>query len=202
MAKLTTDARNKLKSSSFALPGRRFPVPDKAHAANAKARATQGVNKGTLSPAQAATVRRRANAVLTGVTQDLNAADLGKRAVARANGSDNRNPKTPYQEDINSWKSNPTTGRTKSMPDSSGGKGRADDTGVGTNYKSQPKYGGTQAESSNKKAAVKVSGGTPETGKNFKNQEKLGGTGMGNGGKRYANGSSSHDSMKTMIRDH
>jgi hypothetical protein len=64
MAELTTKGRNSLASSVFALPGRRFPVNDRAHAANAKARATQGVKAGTLSPEQAAIVRRKANAKL------------------------------------------------------------------------------------------------------------------------------------------
>ena len=66
MAKLTSNSRNALADSVFALPGRRFPIPDKSHAANAKARATQGVKAGTLSPAQAATVRAKANRKLKG----------------------------------------------------------------------------------------------------------------------------------------
>jgi hypothetical protein len=64
MAVLSTKARNKMPPSKFALPGGRFPVPDKPHAANAKARATQGLAKGTLSPADAAKVRHKANVVL------------------------------------------------------------------------------------------------------------------------------------------
>ena len=64
MAELTTKARKAIPASKFALPGGRFPVEDKAHAANAKARATQGLAKGTLSPADAAKVRHRADAVL------------------------------------------------------------------------------------------------------------------------------------------
>ena len=64
MAVLTTKARKNMAASKFALPGGRFPVPDKAHAANAKARATQGVAKGTLSPEDAAKVRHKANQVL------------------------------------------------------------------------------------------------------------------------------------------
>jgi hypothetical protein len=64
MAVLTTKARNKMPASKFALPGGRFPVPDKAHAANAKARATQMVAKGKLSPASAAKIRHKANVVL------------------------------------------------------------------------------------------------------------------------------------------
>jgi hypothetical protein len=47
-----------------------------------------------------------------------------------------------------------------------------------------------------------VSGGTEQTGKNFKGQAKFGGTASGNGGTRYANGSGSHDNMRTVIRDH
>ena len=64
--KLTTVMRKAIPASKFALPGGRFPVPDKAHAAVAKSYASQMENKGTLSPAQAATVRRKANKVLGG----------------------------------------------------------------------------------------------------------------------------------------
>lgn len=41
MAKLTTKARKAIATSSFALPGRRYPIEDRAHAANAKARVSQ-----------------------------------------------------------------------------------------------------------------------------------------------------------------
>jgi hypothetical protein len=41
MAKLTSAERNKLPASSFGGPHRSYPMPDKAHAANAKARASQ-----------------------------------------------------------------------------------------------------------------------------------------------------------------
>ena len=65
MAVLTTKARKHLKPGTFGLPGKKaYPMPDKGHAANAKARATQGLAKGTLTPAEAATVRHKANAVL------------------------------------------------------------------------------------------------------------------------------------------
>ena len=64
MAKLTTAQRKAMPADQFALPGGRFPVEDKPHARNALARASQGVNAGTLSPGEAATVRRKANAVL------------------------------------------------------------------------------------------------------------------------------------------
>jgi hypothetical protein len=41
MAKLTAKARNALPDSSFAGPNRSYPIQDKAHARNAKARAAQ-----------------------------------------------------------------------------------------------------------------------------------------------------------------
>jgi len=41
MAKLTTEARKKLDSDVFALPDRRYPIPDEAHARNALARVSQ-----------------------------------------------------------------------------------------------------------------------------------------------------------------
>lgn len=64
MAKLTSKGRSELSDAAFALPGRRFPIPDKSHARNALARASEGVNNHTLSAAQAAEVRRKANAKL------------------------------------------------------------------------------------------------------------------------------------------
>jgi len=64
MAKLTSARRNKLPASAFAGPGRSYPVNDRAHAANAKARATQMVNAGKLSPATAAKIKAKANRVL------------------------------------------------------------------------------------------------------------------------------------------
>lgn len=64
MARLTAKARKKLPKSKFAGPGRSYPIPDRSHAANAKARATQMVNRGILSPATAARIKARANNVL------------------------------------------------------------------------------------------------------------------------------------------
>lgn len=67
MAKLTTKRRNKLPKSAFGLPGREaYPMPDKAHAANAKARATQMYNKGKLSKSGLAQIRAKANKILKG----------------------------------------------------------------------------------------------------------------------------------------
>ena len=65
MAKLKAATRSALPASKFGLPGKRaFPVNDRSHAANAKARATQGVEAGTLSASQAAKIRSKANKVL------------------------------------------------------------------------------------------------------------------------------------------
>jgi hypothetical protein len=65
MAELKTSTRNKLPASKFALPGRRaYPITDRAHAQNAKARATQMVSKGKLSPASAAKIRKKADRLL------------------------------------------------------------------------------------------------------------------------------------------
>jgi len=65
MAVLKAKARKKLKKSTFGLPGqRKYPMPDRAHAANAKARATQMVKRGKLSSSAAAKIRAKANRIL------------------------------------------------------------------------------------------------------------------------------------------
>lgn len=64
MAKLTSSARNKLPKSKFAGPDKSYPIPDKSHAANAKARATQMVGKGKLSSSTASKIKAAANKVL------------------------------------------------------------------------------------------------------------------------------------------
>lgn len=64
MAKLTTDKRKKLAKSEFAGPDRSYPIPDKKHAANAKARATQAVNAGRMSKTEKEHIDAKANAKL------------------------------------------------------------------------------------------------------------------------------------------
>lgn len=65
MAKLTAKQRNKLPKSDFGLSGsEKYPVNDKAHAANAKARASQQVKKGNLSPSSKAKIDAKDNRVL------------------------------------------------------------------------------------------------------------------------------------------
>lgn len=65
MAKLHKGVRDLLPKRVFGLPGsRKYPMPDRSHAANAKARATQMVNKGKLSSSSAAKIRAKANRIL------------------------------------------------------------------------------------------------------------------------------------------
>jgi hypothetical protein len=65
MAKLLAKARDKLSKKEFGEPKeRKYPIPDKSHAANAKARATQMVDKGKLSEGEADKIKAKANKVL------------------------------------------------------------------------------------------------------------------------------------------
>jgi hypothetical protein len=59
MSTLTTKERNAMPASEFGGPGRSYPMPDRAHAANAKARASQ-----FASPEVKAEVFAKANAIL------------------------------------------------------------------------------------------------------------------------------------------
>lgn len=83
MAQLTEKARKALPSSEFGDPAqRKYPMPDKAHAANAKARATQMVRKGKLSQAEAAKIKAKANRILGGNEDRL------RQAIRRAMGDE------------------------------------------------------------------------------------------------------------------
>ncbi len=65
MTKLTTNERERLSRSKFALPDeKRFPIEDKAHARNAKARAAQAEKAGHLSAKDKKTVDAKADTVL------------------------------------------------------------------------------------------------------------------------------------------
>lgn len=65
MAKLTSKGRDKLPASKFGEPGKRaYPMPDRSHAANAKARASQAVNAGRMSSGTAAKIDAKANRIL------------------------------------------------------------------------------------------------------------------------------------------
>ena len=64
MAELTTKARKALPKKDFAGPGRSYPVEDRSHAANAKARASQAVKAGRMSPSEKSKIDAKANKVL------------------------------------------------------------------------------------------------------------------------------------------
>ena len=65
MAELDTKSRKKLTAKEFADPEKRaYPIEDKAHARNAKARANQSVKAGRMSEAEESKIRRNADAVL------------------------------------------------------------------------------------------------------------------------------------------
>lgn len=65
MAKLSSKQRNNLKSNQFGLPGqRKYPMPDKSHAANAKARAAQQYKAGRLTKTQKQQIDAKANRIL------------------------------------------------------------------------------------------------------------------------------------------
>lgn len=67
MAKLTSAKRKKVPKSEFGLPGqKKYPMPDKSHAANAKARATQMWERGRLSSASRERIFAKANKKLKG----------------------------------------------------------------------------------------------------------------------------------------
>lgn len=66
MAVLTGKERHKLSSGTFGLPGsRKYPMPDKSHAANAKARATQMEHAGKLSESSRAKIDAKADRILS-----------------------------------------------------------------------------------------------------------------------------------------
>lgn len=64
MARLSSGQRKALPASDFAGPDRSYPVPDKAHARDAKARASEAVNAGRMSNATEAKIDAKANAKL------------------------------------------------------------------------------------------------------------------------------------------
>ena len=64
MGKLTTKGRDRLKNSQFAGKDRSYPVNNKSHAKNAKARASEMYNKGKLSAGEKAKIDAKANKVL------------------------------------------------------------------------------------------------------------------------------------------
>jgi hypothetical protein len=65
MAELKAKTRDELPAKDFAEPDKRaYPVEDKPHARNAKARASQAVKAGRMSKAEKAKIDKKADAVL------------------------------------------------------------------------------------------------------------------------------------------
>jgi len=65
MGKLDAEERDNIPKKDFGLPGeKKYPMPDKSHAANAKARASQMVNAGKLSESSEEKIDAKANRVL------------------------------------------------------------------------------------------------------------------------------------------
>lgn len=58
MSKLTTKQRKNIPAKEFALPGRRYPIEDRSHAQNAKARASQFASPAEKAKIDAAVKRR------------------------------------------------------------------------------------------------------------------------------------------------
>ena len=72
---LTAATKKKIPKSKFGLPRKKgpeggvkggYPMPDKSHARNAKARASEMYNKGKLSKSQKAKIDAKANKILKG----------------------------------------------------------------------------------------------------------------------------------------
>ena len=66
MAKLSTKSRDKLPAKDFAGPGRSYPVENKSHARDAKARASGAVNAGRMSKSEEKRIDAKADRKLKG----------------------------------------------------------------------------------------------------------------------------------------
>jgi len=65
MSTLSEKQRDKLPKSEFGLPEeRKYPMPDKSHARNAKARASQAHEAGRITAAEEKKIDRKADKVL------------------------------------------------------------------------------------------------------------------------------------------
>ena len=64
MGTLSAHARNNLSGSQFAGPHRTYPIPDKAHAIDAKARAAHEEKVGAISKAAEDKIDAKANKVI------------------------------------------------------------------------------------------------------------------------------------------
>lgn len=74
MAILTSEKRKKIPKSEFGMPGeKKYPMPDKSHAANAKVRASQMVKAGKLSESSKEKIDAKAKRVLGKATRGVHA---------------------------------------------------------------------------------------------------------------------------------
>ena len=65
MATLSEKKRDNMPDSKFGLPEEhKYPMPDKSHARNAKARASQQEKKGNLTSSEMAKIDRKADRIL------------------------------------------------------------------------------------------------------------------------------------------
>jgi hypothetical protein len=65
MTKLDAGDRKKLPAKKFAEPDKRaYPIEDKSHARNAKARASQAVKAGRMSKSEETKIDKKADSVL------------------------------------------------------------------------------------------------------------------------------------------
>ena len=65
MAELSTKRRKSMSKSEYGLPDeKKYPMPDKSHARNAKARASQQEEKGNLTSSQKEKINRKADRIL------------------------------------------------------------------------------------------------------------------------------------------
>jgi hypothetical protein len=65
MATLTEKKRDNMPDSKFGLPEEhKYPMPDKSHARNAKARASQQRKQGNLTATEKAKIDRKADKIL------------------------------------------------------------------------------------------------------------------------------------------
>jgi len=65
MSTLSEKQRDKMPESTFGLPDeRKYPMPDKSHARNAKSRASQAQNAGRITAAEEKQIDRKADKIL------------------------------------------------------------------------------------------------------------------------------------------
>ena len=65
MSKLTAESRKHIPKKEFGMPGeKKYPMPDRSHAANAKSRASEMEHKGKISESTKGKIDAKANKIL------------------------------------------------------------------------------------------------------------------------------------------